>query len=114
MDTGTTNSTTRKRATLIGLAIFAALLFGGHDVSRNTSMRHFLNERYSAEHVIGESTRYTDVLKGTGTGGQRPVVKQQTPGAGDAEVQGLIQGFDSRPTANPKLNSNCGNLSARK
>jgi len=88
MEQLTTSTARRNTATLIGLAIVAVALFGSSDVSRSTSMRHFLNERYSAENVIGENTVARNATYGRGTGGRRPVMRKVL-GAGEAAVQSL-------------------------
>jgi len=113
MRTYMTNGTTRRRATLIGLAIVSAALFGSLDVGRTFTTRQ-LNERYSAVYVNGENSASRIEATGAGTGGQgRADLTRQVTGAGDAEVQKL-NGSIARPTANPNSNSNCGNLEARK
>jgi len=109
-----TNRTTQHTATLIGLAVVALALFGSSDVGRTLTQRQ-LNERYSAEYVIGENTASRIEANGAGTGGQgRADFIQQTPGAGDATVQGLIQHFIMQPMANPNSDLNCENPEARK
>ncbi len=106
MRTYTTNEARRNAATLTGLVLVALALFGSHDVGRTFTTRQ-LNERYSAEDVIGESTRRRDALEGLSTGGQGlAFFKREVFGAGEATVHGLIQALVGQPIANPNLQVN--------